>query len=79
MCRDDMLEDMRRGGEAQAAQASMAKLNLDQQPPRILGAPAQNYPPGQVNTVHYALCTGAHQEQIRHGLLSAVYAHHAVH
>jgi hypothetical protein len=47
-----MLEDMRRGGEAQAAQASMAKLNLDQQPPRVLGAPAQNYPPGQVNTVH---------------------------
>ena len=51
-----MLEDMRRGGEAQAAQASMAKLNLDQQPPRVLGAPAQNYPPGPVNAVHYALC-----------------------
>ena len=51
-----MLEDMRRGGEAQAAQASMAKLNLDQQPPRVLGAPAQNYPPGPVSTFHYALC-----------------------
>ena len=47
-----MLEDMSRGTNTAAyqnrPQADFAKLNLDQHPPRVLGAPPQAYPPGLV-------------------------------
>ncbi|CAK0747325.1 hypothetical protein CVIRNUC_001757 [Coccomyxa viridis] len=54
--RDDMLEDIRRGADAPAyqpqggpggrPQMDMSNLRMDQHPPRVLGAPAQSYPPG---------------------------------
>lgn len=53
-----MLEDIRRGADAPAyqpqggpggrPQMDMSNLRMDQHPPRVLGAPAQSYPPGPV-------------------------------
>ena len=51
-----MLEDISRGtstggyqSQGGRPQADMSKLSLGQQPPRVLGAPPQAYPPGPVS------------------------------
>ena len=36
------------GGPGGRPQMDMSNLRMDQHPPRVLGAPAQSYPPGPV-------------------------------